>query len=177
MTPEKSMNAAAPVAPEPWYRHRWPWILIAGPGIVVVAAFVTLWLAIRSDDGLVADDYYKQGLGINRTLARAERAGTLGIVADVAFAEDGTVAARLDGAAPLAPPPRLQLTLVRPTHAGGDVAIALVRGADGRYTGRIPPLAPGRWQVVVETEEWRLPSVEMTAPLSRVTLRADAKAP
>ena len=59
--------------PVPWYRHRWTWGLMAGPAIVLVAGAVTMVLAIRSDDGLVARDYYKRGLMINRVLKeRAE---------------------------------------------------------------------------------------------------------
>ena len=54
----------------PWYREPWPWLLMAGPAAVVVAGFATLWLAVSSNDGLVADDYYKQGLAINQTLQR-----------------------------------------------------------------------------------------------------------
>ena len=61
-------------ATQPWYREPWPWILMAGPAIVVVAGFATLAIAVKTDDGLVADDYYKQGLAINRVL-RARRAG------------------------------------------------------------------------------------------------------
>ena len=59
-----STNAAA----DPWYRHPWPWLLMAGPAIVVVAGFLTLGFAIQSFDGLVADDYYKEGKAINMTL-------------------------------------------------------------------------------------------------------------
>ena len=51
-----------------WYREPWPWLLMMGPAIVIVAGFYTLWLAIQSNDGLVADDYYKRGLAINQTL-------------------------------------------------------------------------------------------------------------
>jgi hypothetical protein len=160
--------------PAPWYRQRWPWILIAGPAIVVIAGFATLMLAIRSDDGVVADDYYKRGLGINRTIERAERAAESGIVALVDVAADGTVTVRIDGQGPLAKPPSVRLTLARPAHAGEDRAVTLQRGADGRYAGRLAPPAPGRWQLVVETDAWRLPSVETTAPLAGVALRAES---
>ena len=54
----------------PWYREPWPWILMTGPAIVVVAGFTTAFLAVKSNDGLVEDDYYKQGLEINQTLDR-----------------------------------------------------------------------------------------------------------
>jgi hypothetical protein len=67
----------------PWYREPWPWILAAGPFIVVVAGIYTAWLAIKSNDGLVTDDYYKKGLAANQTIARNELAASLGLVAGV----------------------------------------------------------------------------------------------
>ena len=41
---------------------------------MIVAGVYTTVLAFTSSDGLVADDYYKQGLAINKTLKREERA-------------------------------------------------------------------------------------------------------
>ncbi len=76
-------DSAVPARDMPWYRHRWPWFLMLGPAIVIVAGFYTLWLAIVSNDGLVADDYYKRGLGINRVLERTQRATVLGLHARV----------------------------------------------------------------------------------------------
>ena len=67
---------------KPWYKETWPWILMAGPATVIVAGFVTLWLAIVSYDGLVTDDYYKQGLAINQRLQRDHYASDLGLRAD-----------------------------------------------------------------------------------------------
>src|SRR6185369_1217142 len=66
-----------------WYREPWPWLLMTGPAIVIVAGFYTLWLAIKSDDGLVADDYYKRGLAVNQTLSRAVRAQQLALAGRV----------------------------------------------------------------------------------------------
>ena len=51
---------------------------MAGPGLVVVAGIATAVIAFRGADGLVADDYYKQGLGINRQIARDQAARDLG---------------------------------------------------------------------------------------------------
>lgn len=67
----------------PWYKERWPWLLMAGPAIVIVAGAVTVWLAVVSNDGLVTDDYYKQGLAVNQQLHRDHQAGNLGLHADV----------------------------------------------------------------------------------------------
>ncbi|HSC95836.1 MAG TPA: FixH family protein, partial [Burkholderiales bacterium] len=43
---------------KPWYRERWPWLLMAGPAAVLVAGAATIWIAFASADGLVAEDYY-----------------------------------------------------------------------------------------------------------------------
>ena len=53
----------------PWYRFPLVWMVIGGPGVVVVASFVTLWLAIATPDPVVDQDYYRKGVEINRTLA------------------------------------------------------------------------------------------------------------
>ena len=62
---------------QPWYKEPWPWILMAGPGIVIVAGITTAWLAVVSNDGLVSDDYYKEGMTLNQRLQRDHKAETL----------------------------------------------------------------------------------------------------
>jgi uncharacterized protein len=167
----------APVrTPTPWYRERWPWFLMAGPAIVVVAAFVTLWLAIKSDDGVVADDYYKRGLVINRVLAREERAEAEQIVADVAIAGDGGVQAVVAGSGTKAAPETVRLRVTHATRAGMDRVAVLQRGADGSYRGRVEPVPAGRWLIVLETDEWRLPTVEVAGRPETVHLDAGHKA-
>lgn len=54
--------------PQPWWRYGQVWLVIAGPLLVVVASFVTFYLAVRTPDPVVAEDYYRQGLEINKTL-------------------------------------------------------------------------------------------------------------
>ncbi len=66
--------APAPAKLQPWWRHGYVWLVIAGPAIVVVAGFVTLWLAVRQPDPVLAEDYYQRGLDINATL-RQQHAG------------------------------------------------------------------------------------------------------
>lgn len=60
---------AAQMAPAPWWKFGYVWMVIAGPAIVVVAGFATLWLALANPETLVAEDYYRQGIEINKTLA------------------------------------------------------------------------------------------------------------
>lgn len=66
--------AIAPSTPEakPWWHYGHVWLVIAGPAIVVVAGFITLAIALRVPDPLVAEDYYRRGLEINKTLAERE---------------------------------------------------------------------------------------------------------
>jgi uncharacterized protein len=147
----------------PWHREPWPWILMSGPALVVVAGVVTTVIAVRTSDGVVADDYYKQGLGINRTLARDARADALHVVAEIQFNEERTAArVRLSGETR---PEALKLTLVHPTRAGGDQSVTLRRvfpSPEGEgpsfYEGRIHVPREGTWRLRVEDERqaWRL---------------------
>lgn len=141
-----------------WYREPWPWLLMSGPAIVIVAGFYTLWLAIRSDDGLVADDYYKRGLAINQTLSRAQRAEQLALVARVELGGDSArIRATLTGAAG-GLPPVLRMRLVHPTQAVADLVIELRAVAPGEYEGARAAAAAGRRVVLLEDFErtWRL---------------------
>jgi len=59
---------ASQPASQPWWKYGHVWLIIAGPAIVVVAGFFTLWLAVRQPDPVIAEDYYQRGLDINKTL-------------------------------------------------------------------------------------------------------------
>jgi hypothetical protein len=137
----------------PWYREPWPWLLMAGPAAVLIAGAATTWIAFASADGLVAEDYYKQGLGINRRLAREEAAQRLGISAAVRI-EPGSIRVELRGEAPQA----LLVHLAHATRAGHDVRLRLAPAADGAYRAELPVLPAGRWRVVIEDPRarWRV---------------------
>lgn len=138
----------------PWYRHRWPWLLIAGPACAIVAGAITIWIAFASADGLVAEDYYKQGMAINKVLAREERARELGISIELEIAPS-RVAVRLRGAAPEA----LFLHLAHATRAGHDQRLRLAPAKEaGTYEAELPPLPPGRWRIAIEDPRstWRV---------------------
>jgi hypothetical protein len=157
---------------KPWYREPWPWLLMAGPAIVVVAALVTAYLAVSSDDGVVADDYYKQGLIINRVLEREQRGEALGLGAQIAIAPDGGVRADLRSAGGTAAPETLTLKLAHATRPGMDRVATLQRGSDGSYRGRVEPPPAGRWLVILETDAWRLPTAEVEGRPQRISLGA-----
>jgi hypothetical protein len=138
---------------KPWYHQLWPWLLISGPLAVILAGAATMWIAFTSADGLVAEDYYKQGLAINKRLARAEAAERLGITARIEL-EPRRVRVHLTGAAPEA----LFVQLAHATRAGYDVRLRLAPAAPGDYQAEIGTLPLGHWRIVIEDPRgtWRI---------------------
>jgi hypothetical protein len=61
----------------PWWKFGHVWLVVAGPAIVVVASFVTLYLAVTRPDPVVAEDYYRKGIEINKTLGNDADAASL----------------------------------------------------------------------------------------------------
>ena len=140
----------------PWYREPWPWLLMLGPALVVVAASYSAWLAVSGADGLIADDYYTQGLAINHQLARDAAAARLGLRGEARFERDMVVIDLTQPVAEIEFPSALTLVLVHPTRSGLDQTVTLERQAGGVYAGKIAAPAPGLWHVAVEQRDWRL---------------------
>lgn len=142
----------------PWYKEPWPWILMTGPLVVVIAGFATAWLAVRSNDGLVADDYYKQGLAINQQLQRDQKADALGLQGTLMRSGAQLRIMLASGSAPAALPERLTLRITHPTRAGMDQSITLVADGRGMFSGKLESEISGRWHVVLEdpSGQWRL---------------------
>lgn len=132
---------------------------MSGPAIVVVAGIYTAWLAIVSNDGLVDDDYYKQGLAVSQRMARDNEANGLGLAAEMVVGGNGQelrlfLSARESAVLPEA----LVLRLVHPTKAGTDQAAKLKRDSAGFYVGNLASPVRGRWHVSLEDEgrKWRI---------------------
>lgn len=149
----------------PWYREPWPWLIMSGPALVVIAGCYTLWLAVAGSDDLVADDYYKRGLAINQTLTRNRAAAAAHYGARLMLARDGgRVRVMLSGDSM---PTAITLRLMHPTRAGLDRSATLeYAGSGGIYEGTLDVPVAGRWHVSLEdgqgawrlVGEWTLPS-------------------
>jgi hypothetical protein len=148
------MNATK--AKQSWYREPWPWMLMIFPLTAVIGGMVTLWLAIKTEDGVVADDYYKQGLAINRVIARDSEARALSLRADVA-ATGNEMNLTLSGLLKKYPE-NLRLLILHPTQAGHDQAVTLQYQGNGRYAGKYHGLSTGKWDLILEdmAKTWRL---------------------
>jgi len=141
----------------PWYREHFVWLLIALPALAVVAGLYSLYLAIVSNDGLVADDYYQQGKTINRVIARDQAAAALGLEAALTLDPvQHRVQLVLRAQKAFTAPPQLRLNLAHATRGNFDQSLTLTRDTDGTYRARLPELVPGRWNTELEGDNWRL---------------------
>jgi hypothetical protein len=130
---------------------------MSGPFAVIIASFISAWYAVTTSDGLVSDDYYKQGMAAGETLAKNRHAEELGIAASLRLKAD-SVTVRLTGPkADAAMPATLSVMLSHPTRAGLDQKSVLKRTGEA-YTGVLHLPASGHWLVLIEDEAktWRL---------------------
>lgn len=77
-----STNTLKPAAP--WWKFGHVWLVVAGPAVVVVASFITLYLAVTRPDPVVAEDYYRRGLDINKGMDDAQIAKALATAGNLA---------------------------------------------------------------------------------------------
>ncbi len=154
---------------QPWYQQFWPWFLILLPASVVVAGLSTLFIANRHADDLVVDDYYKDGLAINRQLEKKQRADQLGISATLTFS-GSWVDVRLAGPVTA---PELQLLLSHPLESDRDFEVALRRIDAGLYRGTLREKIQPRWHWTLEgggSEPWRLDGSVLAADIGDAAL-------
>ncbi|MEE9336063.1 MAG: FixH family protein [Granulosicoccaceae bacterium] len=139
----------------PWYRYPTVLLIVAIPTVAVIVGFAMLAISFATFDGVVVDDYYKHGKGINQVLHRDETARTLGVVAEVSFNEL-SVTADLKADDTIAWPESLSLRILHPTQAGRDIVVDMSREMGQRYTADQVVFKPGEWILQIETTQWRL---------------------
>jgi uncharacterized protein len=141
----------------PWYKEPWPWILMAGPGVVIVAGVITTVIAVQTSDGLVSDDYYKQGLSVNQRMQRDQHATQMGLHADV-MRSGLNLRLLITAADSSVLPPAITLRFAHPTVDGRDQVIQMTSEGQGFYAGVLNAGLVGRWHVTLEDPagQWRL---------------------
>ena len=144
---------------KPWFREPWPWLLMSGPAIVVVAGIITAVLAVRTHDGLVADDYYKQGMSVNKDISRDLNAKTANIRAD-AVVDSRAHRVVLSVQHISAKIQTLNLIFARATVSGKDRRVTLQRSGPDTFVGSLMPLETGKWYATLDDDShsWRLVS-------------------
>jgi len=142
----------------PWYRQLWPWYIISLLFLGVFGSGILVFSAIEHQDPLVVDDYYKEGLAINRTLDRQRTAEKMGLQALASYdKESGILRIRLTAHEQIAAP-SLQLRFMHATLANQDYTVTLVREQADVYLARLGTLKSGNWDLMLEPDDkaWRL---------------------
>ena len=159
---------------EPWYRQFWPWFLISIPGITVIAGVGMIVIATLTADGMVVDDYYKQGLAINEVLDREINAQNMGLSSRVIFdwqSQQVQVTFQADELINTSP---LVLLLAHPTKDRVDLEVLLHPIDSNVYRGSLSQLETANWHLSItdSAQTWKLSgrvrvpaenSVELTA--------------
>ncbi|MCB1801318.1 MAG: FixH family protein [Gammaproteobacteria bacterium] len=124
----------------------------------MIASIITINIAFDTADGLVTDDYYKEGLGIHKNADSSATAQRLGIAGALDYdADTGAVTIRFDKPLPADSGP-LTLSLSHPTLPDQDQTTRLTPLDASAQTGRIEPLGPANWKVMIHPDEksWRI---------------------
>ncbi len=148
---------------KPWHKYPLVWMMLAIPFSAVIMGVVMIWLAIDTDDGLVADDYYKQGLAINDVISLDKKAAELKLEAVIEFDSSAKIIKlQFDKGLLENYPATLQLNFQHATHANSDVAVTLSRGINGQYIGYLQKtISQGVWYFEVSAKDgagrdWKL---------------------
>lgn len=143
---------------KPWYGHRWPWLLMLGPFLVIIAGSITIWLAVTRPDAMVVDDYYVRGKAINQDLRRDRVAAQMHMTLAARYVQaEGQLRGELKSAG-MASPGKIRIHLAHPTQPEKDLHLTAEAGQDGQFSVGLAMLERARWQVLVENEQrdWRL---------------------
>ncbi|ATQ77652.1 cytochrome oxidase assembly protein [Massilia violaceinigra] len=172
------MQTASPLIPSigPWYKHRWPWLLMLGPAIVVVAGVNLGFVAYRGQDAMVVDDYYTKGKAINQDLRRDRVASAMRLGFDARYdpATERLAGTLTSGGQALSAP--FSIHLAHATQPQKDRKLDVIPDAAGRFSVALPLLERARWQVVVEggKRDWRLAAAWHWPREQALAIKADA---
>lgn len=154
-----------------WFHYPLVWMLIALPLSAVIGSMITIYFAVSTDDGLVADDYYEKGKQINLDLARDRAASSYRLQAVIQLNyQENSIRVRLDPGMLATRPASLQLAFHHATIKAHDFVIQLQTSAQGDYYALLPRLARGKWYVQLSDADWRMQNSLTVPDATQLTL-------
>lgn len=149
-----------------WYKEPWMLLVLGGPAIVVIAGLTTFYIAWQGSDKILTEDYYKQGLNINKDIQRDAKAAEYKMQAKVELdSVTGKVSLHLESAAEL--PSAISFNISTSSKAAAVEAIqkvTLSQRQPGIYEGTLnnslksDTISAALWHVKIEAADWRLTS-------------------
>lgn len=124
----------------PWYKEYLLWLVIILPVSAVVAGISTVIIAYQNKDDLVVDDYYKQGLAINRNLDEINQAQKLKLDAKLVFLGN-TIKASVKSQQIIKGD--LQLDVIHPTQKIKDHHFTLINSGNNEFRAHNPFVISG----------------------------------
>ncbi|WP_438465221.1 FixH family protein [Marinomonas sp. PE14-40] len=134
--------------PTPWYKQFWPWFVIAIPVSSMIVGVIQISFALNSPNDMVVDNYYKEGLGINKVIGKRNLATELNISASIAVDNTtGEVILTTENAQEQI----LTLNFYNSAISDKDFNIKLSRIADNQYRGSLDKSISGIWNLYLES--------------------------
>lgn len=157
----------------PWYKQFWLWFILVPLFVVMILGFTLLYVSIVTSDGVVVDNYYRDGKGYAVRYEEDAFARAANLAADVAWS-GSDIKLQLSGdLSPL--PDTLELIVIFPTAQKYDEYVVLKHRGLGQYTAQsVPTDLSGRRFLQLHPMEgdvdWRLHAevmfpIEQTAEL------------
>lgn len=134
--------------PTPWYKQFWPWFVIAIPVSSMIVGVIQISFALNSPNDMVVDNYYKEGLGINKVIGKRNLATELNISASIVVDNTtGEVILTTKNAQEQI----LTLNFYNSAISDKDFNIKLSRIADNQYRGSLDKSISGIWNLYLES--------------------------
>lgn len=126
-----------------------PWYFVFFFIVIAVIDGSFVFVAIRTQTGLVTEQAYEKGLAFNKTLEKAAEQRKLGIIQKAEF-KDGKIIWHLQDKNENPLVAKITAHFYRPTHDGYDFEVDLKQTGNGMYEAAPRFPLPGAWTARLE---------------------------